>query len=109
MYQYEIEGGVPLKGRITASGNKNAALPCLAATLLTDQPVTLRNIPEIEDAHVMMDILRALGSSVEKTGTNEYRFQTLDIRRDEIPPAPRAEDPRLHPVRRAPARPAGAG
>jgi UDP-N-acetylglucosamine 1-carboxyvinyltransferase len=86
MYQYEIEGGIPLKGRITASGNKNSALPCLAATLLTDQPVTLRNVPEIEDAHVMMDILRALGSSVEKTGRNEYRFQTLDIRRDEIPP-----------------------
>lgn len=86
MYQYEIEGGIPLSGRVTASGNKNAALPCLAATLLTDQPVTLRNIPEIEDAHVMMDILRALGSSVEKTGRNEYRFQTLDIRRDEVPP-----------------------
>ncbi len=86
MYQYEIEGGIPLKGRITASGNKNSALPCLAATLLTDQPVTLKNVPEIEDAHVMMDILRALGSSVEKTGPNEYRFQTLDIRRDEIPP-----------------------
>jgi len=86
MYQYEIEGGIPLKGRITASGNKNSALPCLAATLLTDQPVVLRNVPEIEDAHVMMDILRSLGSSVEKTGPNEYRVQTLDIRRDEIPP-----------------------
>ena len=86
MYQYEIEGAVPLKGRITASGNKNSALPCLAATLLTDHPVTLSNIPEIEDAHVMMDILRALGSTVEKTGRNEYRLQTLDIRRDDIPP-----------------------
>lgn len=86
MYQYEIEGGIPLKGRIRASGNKNSALPCLAATLLTDKPVVLRNVPEIEDAHVMMDILRALGSSVEKTGPNEYRFQTLDIRCDEIPP-----------------------
>jgi UDP-N-acetylglucosamine 1-carboxyvinyltransferase len=86
MYQYEIEGGVPLSGRITASGNKNAALPCLAATLLTDQPVTLRNVPDIEDAHVMMDILRALGSTVDKTGANEYRIHTLDIRRDEIPP-----------------------
>ena len=41
-YQYVIEGGFPLKGRITASGNKNSALPCLAATLLTDQPVVLR-------------------------------------------------------------------
>ncbi len=46
-YQYAIEGGVPLRGRIRASGNKNAALPCLAAALLTDQPVVLRNLPEI--------------------------------------------------------------
>jgi UDP-N-acetylglucosamine 1-carboxyvinyltransferase len=86
MYQYVIEGGFPLKGRITASGNKNSALPCLAATLLTDQPVTLQNLPEIEDVHVMIEILKTLGSSVEKLGRNEYRFQTLDIKREEIPP-----------------------
>jgi UDP-N-acetylglucosamine 1-carboxyvinyltransferase len=86
MYQYTIEGGFPLKGRIKASGNKNAALPCLAATILTDQPVVLRNLPEIEDVHVMIDVLKVLGSSVEKLGRNEYRFQTLDIKREEIPP-----------------------
>jgi UDP-N-acetylglucosamine 1-carboxyvinyltransferase len=86
MYQYSIEGGFPLKGRIRASGNKNSALPCLAATLLTDEPVVLRNLPEIEDVHVMIDILKVLGSSVEKIHHNEYRLQTLDIKRDEIPP-----------------------
>ena len=86
MYQYAIEGGFPLKGRIRASGNKNSALPCLAATLLTDEPVTLRNLPEIEDVHVMIEILKVLGSSVEKISHNEYRFQTLDIKREEIPP-----------------------
>ncbi len=86
MYEYAIEGGFPLKGRIRASGNKNSALPCLAATLLTDQPVTLRNLPEIEDVHVMIEILKTLGSSVEKIGHNEYRLQTLDIKREEIPP-----------------------
>ncbi len=85
-YQYVIEGGAPLKGRIKASGNKNSALPCLAATLLTDQPVVLRNLPEIEDVHVMIEILKVLGSAVEKIGGNEYRLQTLDIRREEIPP-----------------------
>jgi UDP-N-acetylglucosamine 1-carboxyvinyltransferase len=84
--QYVIEGGVPLKGRIKASGNKNSALPCIAATLLTDQPVVLRNLPEIEDVHVMLEILKVLGSSVEKRGANEYRIQTLDIKREEIPP-----------------------
>jgi UDP-N-acetylglucosamine 1-carboxyvinyltransferase len=86
MYQYTIEGGFPLKGRIKASGNKNAALPCLAATILTDQPVVLQNLPEIEDVHVMIEVLKVLGSSVEKLGRNEYRFQTLDIKREEIPP-----------------------
>ena len=86
MHQYVIEGGFPLKGKIKASGNKNSALPCLAATLLTDQPMTLQNLPEIEDVHVMIEILKTLGSSVEKLGHNEYRLQTLDIKREEIPP-----------------------
>lgn len=86
MSQYMIEGGFPLKGRIRASGNKNSALPCIAATLLTDQPVVLQNLPEIEDVHVMIEVLKALGSTVEKTGPNEYRFHATDIRRDEIPP-----------------------
>jgi UDP-N-acetylglucosamine 1-carboxyvinyltransferase len=86
MYEYAIEGGFPLKGRIKASGNKNSALPCLAATLLTDKPVVLSNLPEIEDVHVMIEILKVLGSSVEKIGHNEYRLQTLDIKREEIPP-----------------------
>jgi UDP-N-acetylglucosamine 1-carboxyvinyltransferase len=86
MPQYMIEGGFPLKGRIRASGNKNSALPCIAATLLTDQPVVLQNLPEIEDVHVMIEVLKVLGSTVEKTGSNEYRFQTLDIKGDEIPP-----------------------
>jgi len=85
-FQYTIEGSVPLKGRIKASGNKNAALPCLAATLLTDEPVVLRNLPEIEDVHVMIEILKVLGSRVQKLGHNEYRLQTLDITREEIPP-----------------------
>ena len=83
---YEIEGGHPLKGRIRASGNKNAALPCLAATLLTSEPVTLSNVPEIEDAHVMMEILKTLGCSVEKLARGEYRLATLDVKREEVPP-----------------------
>ena len=49
MHEYLIEGGFPIKGTITASGNKNAALPCIAAALLTEEKVILRNVPEIED------------------------------------------------------------
>ncbi len=86
MCHYEIEGGFPLKGRIRASGNKNSALPCLAAALLTDQPVVLSNLPEIEDVHVMIDILKVLGCSAEKLGHNRWRFQCLDIKREEVPP-----------------------
>lgn len=86
MCHYEIEGGFPLKGRLRASGNKNSALPCLAATLLTDQPVVLSNLPEIEDVHVMIEVLKVLGCTAEKLGHNRWRFQCLDIKREEIPP-----------------------
>jgi UDP-N-acetylglucosamine 1-carboxyvinyltransferase len=86
MDQYEIEGGYPIKGKMRASGNKNSALPCLAAVLLTNEPVVLKNLPEIEDVHVMMEILKVLGCSVDKLARNEYRFHTLDIKREEIPP-----------------------
>jgi UDP-N-acetylglucosamine 1-carboxyvinyltransferase len=86
MLQYEIEGGQPLSGRIRASGNKNAALPCLAATLLSSEPVVLRNVPEIEDTHVMMEILKTLGCSVTKLARGEYRLTTLDVKREEVPP-----------------------
>ena len=85
MYKYIIDGNFPLKGTIKTSGNKNAALPCLAATLLTDEAVTLHNIPEIEDVHVIMDILKVFGSKVEKLESNVYRIQTLDIKRSDIP------------------------
>jgi UDP-N-acetylglucosamine 1-carboxyvinyltransferase len=75
MNEYHIEGGYPIKGSITASGNKNAALPCIAATLLTAEEVTLRNIPAIEDAAVMLEVLRALGVSVKQDDANTWRIK----------------------------------
>ena len=84
--QYIVEGSFPVKGEITASGNKNAALPCIAATLLTTEEVTLTNVPEIEDVHVMLSILRELGSTVERGDTSgSYRVRTMDIRSGQIP------------------------
>ena len=70
MHQYKIEGGFPIKGTIQASGNKNAALPCIAAALLTKESVILHNIPAIEDTGVMFKILEALGAkgSILTTG-----------------------------------------
>ncbi|OQY33297.1 MAG: UDP-N-acetylglucosamine 1-carboxyvinyltransferase [Spirochaetaceae bacterium 4572_59] len=82
MHKYEIEGGFPVKGKIRASGNKNAALPCIAAVLLTDEAVELKNIPEIEDVKVMIDILKHLGCKVEKVKANHFRFQMTDIKND---------------------------
>ena len=58
MHRYVIEGGYPVKGTIKASGNKNAALPCIASSLLTRSPVILKNVPEIEDVNVMFEILK---------------------------------------------------
>ena len=87
MDKYVIEGSYPLKGKIKASGNKNAALPCLAAALLTDEEVILENIPEIEDVSVMVRILKQLGAKVTWMGTNKYSIKTTDIKKAEIPAA----------------------
>jgi UDP-N-acetylglucosamine 1-carboxyvinyltransferase len=85
MDQYLIEGGYPISGTIRASGNKNAALPCLAAALLTGEPVTLRNIPDIEDVQVMLEVYRSLGGRVEVLGPNAYRMILTDITGSEVP------------------------
>ncbi len=85
MYEYKVEGGIPIRGTIAASGNKNAALPCIAATLLTEEPVILRNIPEIEDTGVMLLILQALGAGVEKIGEHAWKVDAAHIRSNDIP------------------------
>ncbi len=85
MYEYEIEGGFPIKGTIKASGNKNAALPCIAAALLTDKSVVLRNVPEIEDTGVMLNILQSFGAKVKKLDTNTWQIDAVDITRSDIP------------------------
>ena len=85
MDQYRIEGGRPLSGTVRASGNKNAALPCIAAALLSDETVVLRNVPEIEDVHVMLSVFEALGGTVAKLAPNEYRLAAANIVRSDVP------------------------
>ena len=63
---FRVQGGNPLSGRIRPQGNKNEALPLLAASCLTGEPVVLRNVPDIEDVEIMLEILRRLGVSVER-------------------------------------------
>ena len=68
--QLVIEGGKPLRGRLPASGSKNAALYTLAAALLTAEPVLLHNVPEIADIGEMGRLLRSLGARVSIEGTD---------------------------------------
>lgn len=82
MSSYIIRGGAPLAGTITASGNKNAALPCIAAALLTEEPVLLKNLPDIEDVRVMLSIIEALGAEVKAVGTGSYQITVTDISGD---------------------------
>jgi UDP-N-acetylglucosamine 1-carboxyvinyltransferase len=70
-----IEGGNPLNGRIRASGNKNGALPIIAAGLLADESVTLANVPRIRDVETMLDLVCATGANAEWTGPNEVRVE----------------------------------
>jgi len=65
MEQFVINGGVPLTGTFTPSGNKNAALPILAACLLTEEPVILRNVPQIGDVLTLMQLLEHLGVTID--------------------------------------------
>ena len=85
MHEYHIEGGIPIKGTVRASGNKNAALPCIAAALLTEEPVVLRNIPQIADTGVMFEILTSLGANVEQLEPNTWRIQAKNPIGSEIP------------------------
>ncbi len=85
MNEYYIEGGFSVSGTIKASGNKNAALPCIAAALLTDEALILRNIPDIEDVQVMLDIYRSLGGEVERLEKNAYKMTLRNINSSEVP------------------------
>jgi len=78
-----IVGGRPLGGRVDVEGNKNAALPLLAATLLTDQWCELRNVPRIRDVDVMLRILVSLGAEVEGAGTTTIRVRAGRVRTHE--------------------------
>lgn len=70
MTRFIVEGGRPLSGRIRPAGNKNAALPCIAAAVLTDRPVTLDNVPRIRDVLTLLEIVTSLGASVEWNDSN---------------------------------------
>ncbi len=86
MEEFVIEGGVALHGEITPSGNKNAALPLLAACLLTEEPVTLRNVPQIRDVLAMRKLIESLGSKVEDLDRNTWKITTKELVPSELDP-----------------------
>ncbi len=86
-HAYVIRGGRPIHGTLTPGGNKNAALPMLAATLLTEHGVELANLPRILDVTVMIELLADLGVSVSELAPGRFRFAADTISRPEVSPS----------------------
>jgi UDP-N-acetylglucosamine 1-carboxyvinyltransferase len=86
MDKFIIEGGVPLQGEVTPAGNKNAALPLLAACLLTEEPVILHNVPRIKDVLVMRKLIESLGVRVEDLDERVWRITARDLRPADLDP-----------------------
>ena len=86
MDEFVIEGGVPLHGEIAPAGNKNAALPLLAACLLTDEPVTLLNVPNIRDVLDMRRLIESVGAQVEELAPTTWRITTRTLRPADLDP-----------------------
>ena len=86
MARFIVEGGTPLRGEVTAKGNKNSALPLIAASLLTSEPVILRNLPRIRDVHGMLEIISTLGASVEWLDGHSVKICAANVNKTQIDP-----------------------
>ena len=86
MQKFHIEGGIPLKGEMTPSGNKNAALPILAASLMTDEPVILHNVPSIRDVNDMRKLVASLGVEIKDLGGGSWRIAARSVRPADLDP-----------------------
>src|SRR6195256_5485521 len=84
--QYIVEGGNRLSGSIEPSGNKNSALPIIAAALLTEHPVTLENVPRIRDTETLVELIRSVGASAEWRQRNTLAIHAKDIRSADLDP-----------------------
>ena len=82
MEKFVIDGGVPLRGTVTPAGNKNGALPILAASVLTTDEVVVRNVPRIRDVDAMLRVLRGLGASAEWRDDNEIVICAAGVDRE---------------------------
>ena len=82
MASFIIEGGHPLQGTITPQGAKNEALQVICASLLTREPVTISNIPDILDVNNLIRLLQEIGVKVKRNGRNDYTFQADELNLD---------------------------
>ena len=104
MQAFVIEGGRPLDGTIRAAGNKNGALPILAACVLATEPVQLTNVPRIRDVQTMLELLADIGAEVEWTGENEVAIDPTGVTQDGARRGALPAHPRVIPARRPVAR-----
>jgi UDP-N-acetylglucosamine 1-carboxyvinyltransferase len=86
MESFVIEGGRALSGTVRAAGNKNGALPILAATLLASEPVRLENVPRIRDVETMVELIADLGAAASWTGPNEVTIDASGVMRTSLNP-----------------------
>ena len=86
MDKFIIHGGKPLTGTMVPSGNKNAALPLMAACLLTEEPIVLHNMPNITDTLTMRKLMESLGVQVRQIDASSYEFQAKDIHPSDLDP-----------------------
>src|SRR5918999_1750794 len=84
--QFVVEGGHTLSGSIRPSGNKNAALPIIAAALLSDRPVTLSNVPRIRDVEALVELIRSAGVAAEWTHRNTLAIHAKSLRSADLDP-----------------------
>ncbi|HWC85038.1 MAG TPA: UDP-N-acetylglucosamine 1-carboxyvinyltransferase [Solirubrobacteraceae bacterium] len=84
MEKFIINGGVPLAGTVVPAGNKNGALPILAASLLTEEEVVLQNVPRISDVETMMELIEMLGARIEWRGANEVLVDASGVAQAEV-------------------------
>ena len=87
MEKFVIEGGYPLSGTVIPAGNKNAALPVLAASLLTEEQVVVRNVPRIRDVGAMLTLLESVGVTCEWRDENTVALCAADADPQELDPA----------------------
>ena len=86
MEKFLIDGGIALNGEVTPAGNKNAALPLLAACLMIDEPVILHNMPEIRDVQTMRGLIESLGVEITTIGEHTWKVHAREVRPSSLDP-----------------------